>query len=67
MNYGKLAPAGNDIHAIGLVLADDDEATIKRRALGKRSNADFALWKLAKVGEPSWESPWGAGRPGRSN
>jgi cysteinyl-tRNA synthetase len=30
----------------------------------KRSPADFALWKLAKPGEPSWESPWGAGRPG---
>ncbi len=26
--------------------------------------ADFALWKLAKPGEPSWPSPWGAGRPG---
>jgi len=25
---------------------------------------DFALWKFAKAGEPSWESPWGAGRPG---
>ena len=25
---------------------------------------DFALWKAAKPGEPSWESPWGAGRPG---
>jgi cysteinyl-tRNA synthetase len=30
----------------------------------KRSPADFALWKQAKPGEPSWESPWGAGRPG---
>ncbi|MGL4514126.1 MAG: cysteine--tRNA ligase [Lacipirellulaceae bacterium] len=30
----------------------------------KRSLADFALWKRAKPGEPSWESPWGAGRPG---
>ena len=30
----------------------------------KRHHADFALWKLAKPGEPSWESPWGAGRPG---
>ncbi|MGH2685514.1 MAG: class I tRNA ligase family protein, partial [Actinomycetota bacterium] len=30
----------------------------------KRSPVDFALWKLAKPGEPSWESPWGAGRPG---
>jgi cysteinyl-tRNA synthetase len=30
----------------------------------KRSTADFALWKKAKAGEPSWESPWGPGRPG---
>ena len=31
---------------------------------GKRNAADFALWKAAKPGEPSWDSPWGAGRPG---
>ena len=31
---------------------------------GKRDHRDFALWKLAKPGEPSWDSPWGAGRPG---
>ncbi|MBI4649988.1 FAD-dependent oxidoreductase, partial [Candidatus Desantisbacteria bacterium] len=30
----------------------------------KRNPLDFALWKLAKEGEPSWESPWGNGRPG---
>jgi cysteinyl-tRNA synthetase len=30
----------------------------------KRSPADFALWKAAKAGEPRWDSPWGAGRPG---
>ncbi len=30
----------------------------------KESPLDFALWKAAKPGEPSWESPWGAGRPG---
>jgi cysteinyl-tRNA synthetase len=30
----------------------------------KRSAADFALWKKAKAGEPSWDSPWGPGRPG---
>ncbi len=30
----------------------------------KRNSADFALWKGAREGEPSWESPWGAGRPG---
>ncbi|MFN0245568.1 MAG: cysteine--tRNA ligase [Kofleriaceae bacterium] len=30
----------------------------------KRSFHDFALWKAAKPGEPSWDSPWGKGRPG---
>jgi cysteinyl-tRNA synthetase len=30
----------------------------------KRSPLDFALWKKAKAGEPSWPSPWGEGRPG---
>ncbi len=30
----------------------------------KDSPVDFALWKLVKPGEPSWDSPWGAGRPG---
>ncbi len=30
----------------------------------KRSPLDFALWKKAKEGEPSWPSPWGSGRPG---
>ena len=31
---------------------------------GKRSPQDFALWKAAKPGEPSWPTPWGDGRPG---
>src|SRR5581483_6159402 len=30
----------------------------------KRDPRDFALWKGAKPGEPSWETPWGEGRPG---
>ncbi len=30
----------------------------------KKNPADFALWKSAKEGEPSWTSPWGEGRPG---
>jgi cysteinyl-tRNA synthetase len=30
----------------------------------KRHPMDFALWKSSKPGEPSWESPWGPGRPG---
>lgn len=38
-----------------------------REVLGvaqKRHPADFALWKFSKLGEPSWPSPWGEGRPG---
>lgn len=38
-----------------------------REVLGaaeKRNAADFALWKFSKPDEPSWPSPWGAGRPG---
>lgn len=31
---------------------------------GKRDHKDFALWKVAKPGEPAWPSPWGDGRPG---
>jgi cysteinyl-tRNA synthetase len=30
----------------------------------KRDPLDFVLWKRAKAGEPAWDSPWGAGRPG---
>jgi cysteinyl-tRNA synthetase len=30
----------------------------------KKSPEDFALWKFSKEGEPSWDSPWGVGRPG---
>ncbi len=32
--------------------------------LHKKDAMDFVLWKSAKLGEPSWESPWGKGRPG---
>ena len=35
-----------------------EEASVKRSAM------DFVLWKMSKPGEPTWESPWGAGRPG---
>ncbi|MDX1611170.1 MAG: cysteine--tRNA ligase [Candidatus Thermoplasmatota archaeon] len=40
------------------------EETRKKAAAGKRDPRDFALWKTSKEGEPSWESPWGPGRPG---
>ncbi|MFB1484352.1 cysteine--tRNA ligase [Corallococcus sp. RDP092CA] len=56
---------------------DDDYAKLSKRNLEdlcqgervqpgdlKRQPLDFALWKAAKPGEPSWDSPWGKGRPG---
>ena len=53
-NYGKLSNRTTDeMHGEG-------GSTAER----KRNAADFALWKTAKPGEPSWPSPWGAGRPG---
>ena len=53
--YGKLS--GRDIEKMqaGARVDVDDR---------KRNPLDFALWKSAKPGEPSWESPWGPGRPG---
>jgi cysteinyl-tRNA synthetase len=41
-----------------------DELRSPDEVAGKRHSADFALWKAVKPGEPSWESPWGDGRPG---
>jgi cysteinyl-tRNA synthetase len=54
-NYGRLS--GRDL----------DEMVAGARvevAPYKRNPHDFVLWKPSKEGEPSWESPWGAGRPG---
>ncbi|NMA14959.1 MAG: cysteine--tRNA ligase [Clostridia bacterium] len=55
VGYGKLS--GRDI---------DDMKAGARVDIGeqKRDPLDFALWKAAKPGEPSWDSPWGKGRPG---
>ncbi|MEQ8386024.1 MAG: cysteine--tRNA ligase [Coleofasciculus sp. A1-SPW-01] len=59
--YGKLSGRKlEDLQAgaSGRVEVADAEA-------GKKKDAfDFALWKGSKPGEPAWESPWGAGRPG---
>lgn len=44
---------------------DDMEAGARVEVDERKHNAfDFALWKATKPGEPSWESPWGPGRPG---
>ena len=53
-DYGKLS------HRTVEAMQGEGGDTAER----KRSTADFALWKRAKAGEPSWPSPWGPGRPG---
>ena len=45
-------------------LKDAEDPQGEGAVRGKRSPHDFALWKSAKPGEPSWPTPWGAGRPG---
>jgi cysteinyl-tRNA synthetase len=54
-DYGKLSRRGLDDMIAGNRIGVDER---------KEAPADFALWKAAKPGEPSWPSPWGAGRPG---
>jgi cysteinyl-tRNA synthetase len=53
--YGLLARQSLDSLRAGARVEENEE---------KRSPLDFALWKKAKEGEPSWDAPWGAGRPG---
>lgn len=45
-------------------LQADGEGSLTKKTSEKRSDADFAVWKSSKPGEPSWPSPWGNGRPG---
>lgn len=54
-DYGKLSGQRLDELMAGTRFEADER---------KRNPMDFALWKAAKPGEPSWESPWGPGRPG---
>ncbi len=54
-SYGKLSGQSVDDLQSGARVDVDDR---------KRAPVDFALWKAAKPGEPSWDSPWGKGRPG---
>ncbi|OLY78396.1 Cysteine-tRNA ligase, partial [Smittium mucronatum] len=58
--YAKLEPKskGNG------TFLEESEGSLGLKLVGKRSNADFALWKASKSGEPAWDSPWGKGRPG---
>jgi cysteinyl-tRNA synthetase len=54
-DYGKLSKRRLEDMQAGARVEVDER---------KRNPMDFALWKAAKPGEPSWESPWGPGRPG---
>ncbi|KAM8938889.1 cysteine--tRNA ligase, cytoplasmic [Pelodytes ibericus] len=61
--YAKLVPeAVGDQKA--LQEGEGDLSISADRLNEKQSPNDFALWKTSKPGEPSWESPWGKGRPG---
>ncbi|WP_281688055.1 cysteine--tRNA ligase [Pseudomonas citronellolis] len=55
VGYGKLSRKKVEDLRIGARIEVDES---------KEDPLDFVLWKAAKPGEPSWESPWGAGRPG---
>ncbi|MEX2247746.1 MAG: cysteine--tRNA ligase [Dehalococcoidia bacterium] len=54
-DYGKLSHRTQDSLLAGARVEPGEQ---------KENAADFALWKGAKAGEPSWDSPWGKGRPG---
>ena len=53
--YGKLSHQSTDELKVGARIEEGDK---------KENPLDFVLWKAAKEGEISWESPWGHGRPG---
>jgi cysteinyl-tRNA synthetase len=54
-DYGKLS---------NRKIEEQESGTRSLEGQGKRNPADFTLWKAAKKGEPTWDAPWGAGRPG---
>ncbi|MEJ0060757.1 MAG: cysteine--tRNA ligase [Terricaulis sp.] len=54
-DYGKLSGRAQDELKAGARVEGEDD---------KRGPSDFALWKAAKPGEPQWDAPFGAGRPG---
>ena len=62
-SYAKLAPWSKGNRE----LLEEGEGSLSSSATtvkGKRSAADFGLWKASKPGEPAWPSQWGPGRPG---
>jgi cysteinyl-tRNA synthetase len=59
-HYARLEPWNRNDKS----LQADGEGALSQKTTGKRSDADFALWKASKPGEPAWPSVWGNGRPG---
>lgn len=59
-NYARLEPWNRNDKD----LQADGEGSLIKKSTEKKSDADFAIWKSSKPGEPSWPSPWGKGRPG---
>ena len=75
IDRGHAYPAAGDVYF--RVTSKDDYGKLSHRTLdsmiagariqvdeNKEHPMDFVLWKGAKAGEPSWDSPWGPGRPG---
>ncbi len=54
-NYGSLSGKKTDEQLVGARIQENKQ---------KRNPLDFTLWKKSKPGEPTWNSPWGEGRPG---
>jgi len=72
--HAYVAPNGDVYYAVASFdgygrLSGKDPRELRARARvevgeAKRDPLDFALWKASKPGEPTWDSPWGPGRPG---
>ena len=60
--YPKLVPqAGTSATEAEIA---EGEGALSNQSSEKKHRNDFALWKKSKAGEPTWDSPWGPGRPG---
>ncbi|KAJ3848726.1 tRNA synthetases class I (C) catalytic domain-containing protein [Lentinula lateritia] len=62
-DYAKLEPWSKGKRD-DAVVAGEGAGAPSQNNLTRHSSSDFALWKATKPGEPSWDSPWGKGRPG---
>lgn len=62
--YRKLKPAAPSATTSAADMAEGEGALGDQHTAEKKHPNDFALWKAGRPGEPTWESPWGLGRPG---